>query len=117
MYAFTYCVGISGTSWPTSRQRRLHTKSIFYTTSPPLVELYVQNPHGQRARELFARACIHKSAFYKRGSVNVRFAPKPAEVLRCRELTRCARTGLMRCSKTRSVDSVCRDDACSLAHV
>jgi len=36
------------------------------------------------------RAYTYKSAFYKRGSVNVRFAPKPAEVLRCRELTRCA---------------------------
>src|SRR6516162_9619626 len=35
-------------------------------------------------------ACPHKSAFCKRGSVNVRFAPKATEVLRCRELTRCA---------------------------
>jgi len=34
---------------------------------------------------------LHKSAFCKRGSVNVRFAPKAAEVLRCRELTRCAK--------------------------
>src|SRR5262249_19582868 len=37
-----------------------------------------------------SRACTHKSAFCKRGSVNVRFAPKATEVLRCRELTRCA---------------------------
>ena len=29
----------------------------------------------------------------KGGSVNVRFAPKATEVLRCRELTRCAITG------------------------
>src|SRR6516164_3152829 len=28
--------------------------------------------------------------FNKRGSVNVRFAPKATEVLRCRKLTRCA---------------------------
>ena len=45
------------------------------------------------------RACTHKSAFYKRGSVYVRFAPKATEVLRCRELTRCAVTGLTHCSK------------------
>jgi hypothetical protein len=31
-----------------------------------------------------------KYAFCKRGSVNVRFAPKATQVLRCRELTRCA---------------------------
>ena len=37
-----------------------------------------------------ADARTHKSAFCKRGSVNVRFAPKATEVLRCRELTRCA---------------------------
>ena len=37
------------------------------------------------------RACTHKSAFCKRGLVNVRFAPKATEVLRCRELTRCAK--------------------------
>src|SRR5262249_19518279 len=39
------------------------------------------------------RACTHKSAFCKRGSVNVRFAPKATKVLRCRELTRCATNG------------------------
>jgi len=33
----------------------------------------------------------HKSAFCKRGSVNVRFAPKATEVLHCRESTRCAK--------------------------
>ena len=33
----------------------------------------------------------HKSTFCKR-LVNVRFAPKATEVLRCRELTRCAKT-------------------------
>ena len=42
--AFTYCAGISRTSWPTSRRRRLHKKSIFCTKSPPLVELYAQSP-------------------------------------------------------------------------
>jgi hypothetical protein len=36
------------------------------------------------------RACTHESAFCKRSSLNVRFAPKATEVLRCRELTRCA---------------------------
>ena len=35
----------------------------------------------------------------KRGSVNVRFAPEATEVLRCRELTRCATTGPMHRSK------------------
>src|SRR5215813_2174409 len=34
-------------------------------------------------------ACTHKSAFCTRGSVNVRFAPKATEVLRCRKLTGC----------------------------
>jgi len=37
-------------------------------------------------------ACPHKSAFCKRGSVNVRFAPKATEVLRCREWRGCGRT-------------------------
>jgi hypothetical protein len=46
-------------------------------------------PHG-----LFALVCTHKSAFCKRGSVNVRFAPKATEVLRCRELTKCARSAV-----------------------
>src|ERR1700740_2301066 len=35
----------------------------------------------------FGGGCAHKSAFCKRGSLNVRFAPKATEVLRCRELT------------------------------
>jgi len=35
------------------------------------------------------KTCAHKSAFSKRGSVNVRFAPKATEVLRCREWTGC----------------------------
>src|SRR5262245_61483065 len=39
------------------------------------------------------RTVKHPSAFCKRGSVNVRFAPKATEVLRCRELTRCANNG------------------------
>jgi hypothetical protein len=34
----------------------------------------------------------HESAFCKRGSVNVRFAPKATEVLCCRELTGCAQS-------------------------
>ena len=33
------------------------------------------------------------STAMKRGSVNVRFAPKATKVLRCRELTRCANNG------------------------
>ena|SRR6516165_2025742 len=44
-------------------------------------------------------ACTHKSAFCKRGSVNVRFAPKATELLRRRELTRCANRRHMPCSK------------------
>src|SRR5262249_43971954 len=39
------------------------------------------------------KACNHKSAFCKRGSVNVRFAPKATEVLRCREASLCATSG------------------------
>ena len=35
------------------------------------------------------KTCAHKSAFSKRGSVNVRFAPKATEVQRCREWTGC----------------------------
>jgi hypothetical protein len=45
-----------------------------------------------------------KSAFSKRGSVNVRFAPKATDVLRCRELTRCANSGLMHRTKIASLD-------------
>jgi len=56
----------------------------------------VGSPH-QRAREI--RACTHKFAFCKRDSINVRFAPKATEVLRCRELTRCANCGPMHRSK------------------
>ena len=35
-------------------------------------------------------ACTHKSAFCKRGLVNVRFALKATEVLRCRKASLCA---------------------------
>ena len=45
-----------------------------------------------------------KSAFSKRGSVNVRFAPRATEVLRCREITRCANSGLMHRTKIASLD-------------
>ena len=48
------------------------------------------------------RACPHKAAFCKRGSVNVRFAPKATEVLRCRKASLCAKTGLMHCSNERA---------------
>src|SRR5262249_23285057 len=58
-----------------------------------------RGPFRNRAEYVRARACTHKSAFCKRGSVNVGFTPKAAEVLRCRELTRCAVTGLTHCSK------------------
>src|SRR6516225_9985085 len=47
-----------------------------------------------------ARACPHKSALCKRGSVNVRFAPKATKVLRCREASLCANSGLLERSKT-----------------
>src|SRR5215475_11556961 len=40
------------------------------------------------------------SAFYKRGSVNVRFAPKATQVLHCRELTRCANSGCEQSQQT-----------------
>src|SRR6516225_1195774 len=47
-----------------------------------------------------ARACTHKSALCKRGSVNVRFAPKATKVLRCREASLCANSGLLERRKT-----------------
>ena len=50
---------------------------------------------GPPAEVLGFKACNHKSAFCKRGSVNVRFAPKATEVLRCREASPCAKGGLM----------------------
>src|SRR5215831_9235793 len=34
----------------------------------------------------------HKSAFCKRGSVNLRFTPKATDVMRCREAPLCAKT-------------------------
>src|SRR5262245_26157438 len=40
------------------------------------------------------------SLFCKRGSVNVRFAPKAAEVLRCREASLCATSGREQSQKT-----------------
>src|SRR6516165_4843821 len=45
------------------------------------------------------RACTHKSAPCKRGSVNVRFAPKATELLRCRKTSLCANSGLLERSK------------------
>src|SRR5262245_6269333 len=45
---------------------------------------YYFNPQNKDPRLV---ACTHKSTFCKRGSVNVRFAPKATEVLCCRELT------------------------------
>jgi hypothetical protein len=51
----------------------------------------VRTAHFERRPK--ARARTHKSAFRKRGSVNVRFAPKATEVLDCRELTRGAANG------------------------
>src|SRR5215831_19090634 len=48
-----------------------------------------------------SQACTHKSAFCKRGSVNVRFAPKATEVLRCREASLCAKGQLIQRSKLR----------------
>src|SRR6516165_5339926 len=46
------------------------------------------------------RACTYKSAPCKRGSVNVRFAPKATELLRCRKTSLCANSGLLERSKT-----------------
>src|SRR5215831_19469638 len=82
MYAFTYCAGISRTSWPTSRRRRLHKKSIFCTKSPPLVELYVQSPErpnlgsAGRSQPCGPRPCTHKSGWLGSGAFNVRYAPE-----------------------------------------
>src|SRR5215467_4591222 len=46
------------------------------------------------------RACAHKSAPCKRGSVNVRFAPKATELLPCRKTSPCANFGLLGRTKT-----------------
>src|SRR5262249_3650533 len=55
-------------------------------------------------RDYTPRACAHKSAPCKRGSVNVRFAPKATELLRCRKTSPCANFGLLGRTKT-----VCED--------
>src|SRR5262249_42091338 len=59
------------------------------------------HPRGRREGGK-ARGAIHSSAFRKRGSVNVGFAPKATEVLCCCELTGCATTGLMHRNKGHS---------------
>jgi len=41
-------------------------------------------------------------------SVHVRFAPKATEILRCREMTRCASCGLMQRSKKSIIRLSCR---------
>src|SRR5262249_22576240 len=46
------------------------------------------------------RACAHKSAPCKRGSVNVRFAPKATELLPCRHTPPCANFALLGRPKT-----------------
>src|SRR5262249_59075362 len=61
-----------------------------------------------RALEALIRDCrtiaiyllgrTHKPAFCKRGSVNVRLAPKATEVLRCRKASLCAMSGPTQCS-------------------
>jgi hypothetical protein len=56
------------------------------------------------------RACPHKSALCKRGSVNVRFAPKATEVLRCRELTRCANSGCEQSQQKKLLDDLVGGD-------
>src|SRR5262249_47687976 len=76
---------------------------------------------GPRALEALTRDCrtiaiyllgrTHKPAFCKRGSVNVRFAPKAAEVLRCRELARCANGGHWRDVPT---GDICNSANCTL---
>src|SRR5262245_36722394 len=50
---------------------------------------------------LRARGVTHKSAFCKRGSVNVRFAPKATGLVLYSKLTRRANSDLTRCSKSR----------------
>src|SRR6516165_8820298 len=75
MYAFTYCAGISRTSWPSPPSRRLHKKSIFCTKSPPLVELYVQSPHHERAAFRFGQAnqsCVRSSQMLAPRILNTR---------------------------------------------
>ena len=46
--------------------------------------------HLVLARSRLLKRVLTSPAFCKRGSVNVHFAPKATEALRCRELTRCA---------------------------
>src|SRR5262249_55372103 len=43
----------------------------------------------------------------KRRLINVRFTPKAPEVVHCGELTGCANSGLMHCSKNHSSTCVC----------
>jgi len=58
-----------------------------------VLEADLNNPLSGRKLPVFSARVNERltlSAFCKRGSVNVRFAPKATEVLRCRELTGCA---------------------------
>src|SRR5262249_61015755 len=55
------------------------------------------------------RACTHKSAPCKRGSVNVRFAPKATELLRCRKTSVRANSGLLDCRITVCVGPAPKD--------
>src|SRR5262249_41081317 len=81
---FTYCAGISRASWPSPPSRRLHKKSIFCTKSPPLVELYVQSPHHERAAFRFGQAnqsCVRSSQMLAPRLLNTRrlgHTPKPS---------------------------------------
>jgi hypothetical protein len=61
------------------------SRSRTSTANPPLLPLPQQQSEFCCATRCpMLGACTHKSAFCKRGSVNVRFAPKAAEVPRCR---------------------------------
>src|SRR5262249_9504494 len=55
---------------------------------------------ANRSSRVTIRARTHKSALA--GLSNVRFAPKATEVLRCREASLCATTGLMHRSRQHS---------------
>ena len=68
-------------------------------TRPPTEAAYQRAGGGSFATisqvAAMAVACTHKSGSVMSGSLNVRFAPKATELLRRREMTRRAITGLM----------------------
>jgi len=73
-----------------------------------VLEADLNNPLSGRKLPVFSARVNERltlSAFCKRGLVNVRFAPKATEVLRCRKTSLCANKRHMQCSKLQSIRS------------